>query len=101
MSAPVQPTVIAPPLPIPTFGSYAPPQEQLRGLTFWPRVGARVIDMIIHYIVSFLAGFLFVILLVIASGGHASPVALAKLEHTGMAGFVFALLGSFAYHVVF
>jgi uncharacterized RDD family membrane protein YckC len=99
MSAPDQPTLFAP--SVPTFGGYAPEQSQLQGVTFWPRVGARVIDMLVHYLVSFVSGILFVILLVIASGGHASPVAMARLQHTGVAGFVFALLGSFAYHVVF
>ena len=99
MSAPDQPTLLAP--TVPTFGGYAPEQSQLQGVTFWPRVGARIIDLLVHYIVSFLSGILFVIMLVIASGGHASPVAMARLGHTGVAGFVFALLGSFAYHVVF
>ena len=100
MSAPDQPTLFAP--SVPTFGgSYAPEQSQLQGVTFWPRVGARVIDLLVHYLVSFVSGILFVIMLVIASGGHASPVAMARLLHTGVAGFVFALLGSFAYHVVF
>src|SRR5260370_27648851 len=99
MSAQEQPTFLFP--TVPTFGGYAPEQSQLQCVTFWPRVGARVIDMLIHYLVSFISGIVFVIMLVIASGGHASPVALARLEHTGVAGFVFALLCSFAYHVVF
>jgi len=99
MSAPDQPTFLAP--SVPTFGGYAPEQSELQGVTFWPRVGARVIDLLVHYLVSFVSGILFVIMLVIASGGHASPVAMARLQHTGVAGFVFALLGSFAYHVVF
>jgi uncharacterized RDD family membrane protein YckC len=86
---------------VPTFGGYAPAPTQLQGVTFWPRVGARVIDLIVHYIVGFFSGILFVILLMIASGGHTSPVVLAKLQHTGIMGFVFALVGSFAYQVVF
>lgn len=72
MSAPEQPTFLFP--TVPTFGGYAPEQSQLQGVTFWPRVGARVIDMLIHYLVSFISGIVFVIMLVIASGGHASPV---------------------------
>ena len=99
MSSPEQPTLFA--TAVPTFGGYAPEQSQLAGVTFWPRVGARVIDMIVHYVVSFACGVLFVILLVIASGGHASPIMMEKLQHTGLVNFVFALLGSFAYHVVF
>ena len=99
MSSPEQPTLFA--TTVPTFGGYAPEQSQLQGVTFWPRVGARVIDLIAHYIVSFGCGVMFVILLIIASGGHASPIVMAKLQHTGFVNFVFALLGSFAYHVVF
>lgn len=85
----------------PSFGGYAATQGELPGVPFWPRVGARVIDLVIHYVVSFFSGMLFVVMLVIASGGHVSPVVLAKFDHTGVTGFVFALLGSFAYHVVF
>ena len=99
MSAPDQPTLFAP--TVPTFGGYAPEQSQLQGVTFWPRVGARLIDLLVHYVVSFFTGILFVIMLVIASGGHASPIAMARLHHTGILGFVFALLGSLAYQVVF
>jgi uncharacterized RDD family membrane protein YckC len=99
MSTPDQRTLFGSSLP--SFGGYASEQTQLQGVTFWPRVGARLIDMAIHYIVSFLSGILFVIMLVVASGGHASPVMLAKLQHTGVIGFFFALLGSFAYQVVF
>ena len=99
MSTQEPPTILV--SSVPTFGGYAPQAGQLEGVTFWPRVGARLIDMILHYIISFVCGVLFVILLMIASGGHASPVALARLQHTGLLGFAFALLGSFAYHVVF
>ena len=86
---------------MPSFGGYAAAPDELQGVSFWPRVGARVIDLLIHYLVSFLSGILFVILLVVASGGHLSPVVAAKLGHTGVAGFVLALVGSFAYQVVF
>lgn len=86
---------------LPSFGGYAAQEGQLQGVSFWPRAGARVIDLIVHYLIAFLAGMLFVIMLVAASAGHVSPFVAAKLRHTGVTGFVFALLGSFAYHVVF
>jgi len=79
MSTPDQPTLLAP--PIPSFGGYAPQQGELQGVTFWPRAGARIIDMIVQYIVAFISAFLFGIMLVIASGGHASPAVLAKMDH--------------------
>lgn len=99
MSAPDQQTLFT--STVPTFGGYVPAENQLEGVTFWPRVGARIIDLLVHYLVSFVSGIVFVIMLVVASGGHASPVAMARLERTGVAGFLFALLGSYAYHVVF
>jgi uncharacterized RDD family membrane protein YckC len=55
----------------------------------------------VQYIVAFNSAFLFGIMLVIASGGHASPAVLAKMDHTGVPGFILALLGGLAYHVVF
>lgn len=99
MSTPEQPTLLAP--PIPSFGGYAPQQGELQGVTFWPRAGARIIDTIVQYIVGSISAFLFGIMLLIASGGHASPAVLAKLDHTGVPGFILALLGGLAYHVVF
>jgi len=99
MSTPEPPTLLAP--PVPSFGGYVPQPGELEGVTFWPRVGARIIDMIVHYLVAFGSAFLFGIMLVIASGGHASPAVFAKLDHTGVPGFLLALLGSLAYHVVF
>src|ERR1700751_3193655 len=99
MSTPDQPTLLAP--PIPSFGGYAPQQGELQGVTFWPRAGARIIDVIVQYIFPFISGFLFGFFLVIALGGHASPAVLAKMDHTGVPGFILALLGGLAYHVVF
>src|SRR5579863_7450172 len=80
---------------------YTPEPTGLEGVGFWPRVGARVIDMIMHYALAFFSAMLFGIMLVVASGGHVSPLVLAKMRHTGIPGFVFGLLGSVLYNVVF
>jgi uncharacterized RDD family membrane protein YckC len=83
-----------------SFGGYAAEPAGLAGISFWPRVGARVIDMVLHYCVSFASGVFFTIFLVAASGGHIPPWVVVKLKSPGVPGFVFGVLGSFAYHVV-
>jgi uncharacterized RDD family membrane protein YckC len=83
-----------------TFGGYATEPVGLAGVSFWPRVAARVIDMVIHYCVSFAAGIFFTLLLAAASGGHIPIWVTVKLRHLGFAGFVASLLGAFAYQVV-
>jgi uncharacterized RDD family membrane protein YckC len=83
-----------------TFGGYATETGGLEGVSFWPRVAARVIDLVIHYCVSFAAGIFFTILLAAASGGHIPFWVMVKLRHVGVPGFVASLLGSFAYQVV-
>jgi uncharacterized RDD family membrane protein YckC len=83
-----------------SFGGYASEPTGLAGVSFWPRVGARLIDLAVHYCVSFAAGIFFTILLAAASGGHIPVWVLVKLRNLGATGFVFSLLGSFAYQVV-
>src|SRR5580698_10008052 len=86
--------------PIFTFGGYAAGPAALVGISFWPRVAARVIDLVVHYCVAFAAGIFFTILLAAASGGHIPIWVTVKLRHLGVPGFVASLLGSFAYQVV-
>jgi uncharacterized RDD family membrane protein YckC len=100
MSSPAPDSPSVPPLLLPSFGGYLGQPGGLEGVSFWPRVGARVIDLLVHYIVSFFAGVLFVILLVAASGGHISPETAFKMRHTGFTGFFLAMAGAFAYHVI-
>ncbi len=83
-----------------SFGGYATEPAGLAGVSFWPRVGARVIDLVVHYCISFAAGIFFTILLAAASGGRIPLRVMVKLRHLGFTGFVAGLLGSFAYHVV-
>jgi uncharacterized RDD family membrane protein YckC len=90
----------APPIFLPSFGGYLGQPDGLPGVSFWPRVGARAIDAVLHYVVSFFSGILFVILLAAASGGHISPELSFKMRHTDLTGVFLALLGSVAYHVI-
>jgi len=76
------------------------PPGEIKGVAFWPRVAARVIDFIVHYMVSIVAAFFLAILLVIAAGGHPSPQLSERMRHTGIAVFAFSLLGSIAYEIV-
>lgn len=82
------------------LSAYAGPAGSLVGVSFWPRVAARVIDMIIHIIVSFCAGLIFSILVVIAAEGHPSQMVLLKLQQKTVAIYVLATLGLIAYHAI-
>jgi uncharacterized RDD family membrane protein YckC len=86
--------------PSSALGPYGSPPGEIQGVTFWPRVAARVIDFIVHYLVSIVAAFLFAVLLVIAAGGHPNPQLSERIRHTGIAVFSFSLLGSIAYEIV-
>jgi uncharacterized RDD family membrane protein YckC len=82
------------------LGAYASQPGEMEGVSFWPRAAARVIDFIVHYLLSMVSGFFFVILLVIAAAGHPNPLLLARMRHTGLAVFVLSLLGSIAYEII-
>ena len=69
-----------------TFGGYATEPGGLAGVSFWPRLAARVIDLVVHYCVSFAAGIFFTILLAAASGGHIPFWVMVKLRHAGVPG---------------
>jgi uncharacterized RDD family membrane protein YckC len=83
-----------------SFGGYATEPLGLAGVSFWPRVGARVIDYVLHYCVTYAAGFLFSILVIAASGGHLPAWVLAKFRHAGLFGFVPGVLGFVIYNVI-
>jgi uncharacterized RDD family membrane protein YckC len=86
--------------PLSALGPYSSPPGEIQGVAFWPRVAARVIDFIVHYMVSIVAAFFFAILLVIAAGGRPNPQLSERIRHTGIAVFAFSLLGSIAYEIV-
>jgi uncharacterized RDD family membrane protein YckC len=83
-----------------SFGGYAAPISGFQGVTFWPRVLARLIDFVVHYITAFLAGFLFTLPLAIAAGGRPPAGVLQQVFQRHFATFVAGILGMFAYHVI-
>jgi len=84
------------------LASYLGQPGSLPGVSFWPRAGARIIDMVIHYFIALCSAFLFGVLLAfVAALQHTSARALfAHRKLSGGALFVFALLGSIAFEAV-
>jgi uncharacterized RDD family membrane protein YckC len=72
------------------------------GSGFWIRVLARVIDLIVHYVVTFFAGLLIVIIAgVIAAVGGVSPTVLShKLQSFSLLSYVLVILGYILYHTL-
>jgi uncharacterized RDD family membrane protein YckC len=91
-----------PPLPTLTFGGYAAQPGALEGVPFWPRVGARVVDLIVHYVANFGAQVIFGLMLFIVAGMKGTPVhtLVVKAEGLKVLTFVAALLGQVAYHTI-
>jgi uncharacterized RDD family membrane protein YckC len=91
-----------PPLPSLTFGGYAGQPGQLEGVGFWPRVLARVVDLVAHYFVMLFAGFGFGIMVGIAAVlTHTSTdAALAKFQGERFLPFLAGLVGATAYEIV-
>ncbi|HWY19914.1 MAG TPA: RDD family protein [Candidatus Acidoferrum sp.] len=83
-----------------SFGGYAAEPAGLAGVGFWPRAGARLIDFVVHYCVSFAGGYMFRIMLIAASGGHIPLWVLVKFRYLGFTSFVVGTLSFFVYHVV-
>jgi uncharacterized RDD family membrane protein YckC len=87
---------------VPSFSGYAEPSA-LEGVSFWPRVAARLIDHVVHFSLRRVTGYSFGIMLLVASGGpgHVPRSILLRLRHPGITDFLFAILGYLAYHVIF
>lgn len=85
-----------------SFGGYLGTPAGIEGVGFWPRFAARLIDICVHVCASFMAGIVLAIGLAVYAGasGQAFPPLIDKLQKTGIWNYVFALLGSVAYHVM-
>jgi uncharacterized RDD family membrane protein YckC len=89
----------APVIHLLSLESYAGRPDALPGVSFWPRVAARLIDFGIHYAISFCAGLLFAIIVLIAARLQHSPqgvLLLRRASTNGISLFLAALLGSIA-----
>ncbi len=75
--------------------AYAGQPGTLTGVNFWPRVGARIIDLIVHNCIALCSGFLVGILLaIVAALRHIPAHLLLARKPTGITFFTFALLGT-------
>src|SRR6266852_2418406 len=100
------------PLPDPTpepegihlsaLDSYLGQTGSLLGVSFWPRVAARIIDFVVRYCIGFCAGLLVRIMLTIVAGlRHSSVGALLAHRTPGrVAPFAFALLGGVVFEAI-
>jgi uncharacterized RDD family membrane protein YckC len=84
----------------PSFAGYAAPLSGLRGVTFWPRLLARVIDFVVHRLAALLAGSLFILMLKMAAGGRPPAWVIYRLTEIHFSGLVAGVLGLFAYNVI-
>jgi uncharacterized RDD family membrane protein YckC len=85
-------------LVVPSLNAYV--ESGLRGVSFWPRALARVIDFILHYLLGFIAGLLFMFVLVIASGGRPPIWVLRRISQVHAPLFFAGLFGAMAYQVI-
>jgi uncharacterized RDD family membrane protein YckC len=101
MSTPITPfsEAAAPPHNF-SFGGYATEEVGLAGITFWPRAGARLVDYVLHYGVTYSAAFLFSLLVLAASGNHMPPWVRARFRHPGLFGFIPGVVGYVVYNVI-
>jgi uncharacterized RDD family membrane protein YckC len=85
-----------------SLDAYAGEPGALAGVTFWPRVGARVIDTIVHYIVAVSSGFVFGVMLAIVASLQHNPRALtiARRPDGQLTLVLFSLLGMIALETV-
>jgi uncharacterized RDD family membrane protein YckC len=85
-----------------TLGGYTGPSRVIEGVSFWPRVGARMIDIAVMTFLGFIAGAIFgVVLAVVATVlGQPPAVVAARYHRSGIAVFIFSLLAGVAYHTI-
>ena len=88
------------PTPLPTFGGYIAAPGVLSGVSFWPRAIARIIDMALHFAVSYSAGYLFGRRLFRLRRPRFSPHR-PQVATPGIYRIRLRILGVIAYHVIF
>src|SRR5262245_9860402 len=84
-----------------SFGGYAT-STGIVGVGFWPRVGARFIDTIVHVVVAFIAlviGVTVAVFMAAATGQQADAL-IHKISTTSLASFVLSLVGALAYQTI-
>jgi uncharacterized RDD family membrane protein YckC len=84
-----------------SYGGYIA-QEGIEGVGFWPRVAARIMDLVVHMIVSLFTGLFMGILIAIAAIATNQPTSLLleRMAGESFSTFITAIIGLFAYYVV-
>ncbi len=84
------------------MGGYVVQPGEINGAGFGIRLGARLIDLLVHYIASLVFGFGLGVLIALVAAAKHVPIqaALAPMRHTPIIAYVFAILGSACYHVI-
>ena len=85
-------------LVLPSLSRYV--EIGLRGVGFWPRVLARIIDFVILYLLGIIAGIIFAALLSIAAGGRPPAWVLRRMSQMSVTLFLAGAFGSLAYQVI-
>lgn len=81
--------------------SYLGQTGALPGVSFWPRVGARVIDMVVHQSIAVCSGFLVGIMLAIVAALRHIPVQLlVGHKRNSITVVAFALLGGVVFEAI-
>src|SRR5260370_13675660 len=82
--------------------SYLGQPGTLPGVSFWPRVGARVIDLVVHNLIALFSGLLIGILLAIVAGLRHIAVQplIARTKPNGITVFAFGLLGTIVFEAI-
>ena len=85
-----------------TLGGYTGPSRVIEGVSFWPRVGARMIDVAVMTFFDFIAGAIFGVVLAIVATILHQPLAVvaARYQRAGLAVFLFSVLAGLAYHTI-
>jgi uncharacterized RDD family membrane protein YckC len=85
-----------------SFAGYMGTPGQLVGVGFGPRVGARLIDFVVHLIISLGAGIFLGIGLALYAGASGEPVQLllAKIGRNGPLAYLFAFIGSISFNAI-
>ncbi len=85
-----------------TLGGYTGPSRVIEGVGFWPRVAARLIDVVVLVFLASLAGALFgaVLTIVAIATGHPVGLVIAKYRAAGVAVFICSVLAGVAYYTI-
>ena len=99
MSAPAPPPAPLPPL---SFSGYTGTPGGLEGVPFWPRAGARLIDLVAHYMIAVAIGLIFGIFIGIVAAAEHLPVEQLTQRFAGISAstFLLGILASIAYHTL-